>query len=90
MKTISDIITHLDITQKTYKVVKPRKDDNRRELIGRLSEATGRTKRSIYFSTIDFPDSWLKDVLEDCIHFTGQKAKNFKFGEWLKLAKGEN
>ena len=64
-------------------IVKSRKDSERQEYIGKLAEATGRTKKSIYFSFIGMPDSWLKDALEHCLHFQDIKARNYKLKEWL-------
>jgi hypothetical protein len=84
-KTISQLIQE----RQPVKVVKPRKDSERQEYIGKLSEATGRTKKSIYFTTLHFPTSWLRDALSDCLHFTDPQTRNFKFGEWIKLAKGD-
>ncbi len=72
-----------------FRVKKPPKNHDRLELIDKLATATGRTKRSIHFTVMDFPNNWLQDALEGCIHFSDIKARNFKFGEWIKLAKGD-
>ena len=78
----------VDITK--FKVVKPRKNEERIQLVYKLSVATGRTKRSIHFSTLHLPENWLQDALDYCLHFTDPQTRNFKFGEWIKLSKGEN
>ena len=69
------------------KLKKPRKDDNRRELIGRLAEATGRTPKSIHFSFIGMPDSWIKDAISHCLHFTNANARNAKLTEFINQSK---
>jgi hypothetical protein len=76
---------NIDLTK--YKIVKPRKDNERRELVSKLSEATGRTTKSIHFTTIHFPTSWLRDALQSCLHFTEQKTRNYHFGEFIKQTK---
>jgi hypothetical protein len=83
MPNISDIITHLDITQKG----KPRKNAERLYLIERLSTITGWAKKSIYFQTIKFPDKWLYDIIDYCEHFSSPKARNAKLKEFINLTK---
>jgi hypothetical protein len=70
-----------------YTVKKPPKNRDRLELIDKLSTATGRTKRSIYFSVMDFPNSWLTDALNHCLHFSDPKARNAKLTEFINLSK---
>lgn len=70
-----------------FKKGTPRKDSNRQELICKLSEATGRTKKSIYFSFIGMPDTWLKDALSHCLHYTDIKARQAKLTEFLNNTK---
>lgn len=72
---------------RNYEVKKPRKDQERRELIERLSETTGRNKKSVYFSTMHFPISWLRDALSSCLHFQEMKTRNYHFGEFIKESK---
>jgi len=68
-------------------VKKPRKDDNRRELIAKLAETTGRTTKSIHFSFIGMPDSWIQDAISHCLHFTNANARNAKLSEFIKEMK---
>lgn len=72
---------------KKFVIKKPRKDDDRRELIEKLSNATGWAKKSIHFSTLHFPTSWLHDALQACLHFSDIKARNFKFKEFINETK---
>jgi hypothetical protein len=83
MKSISDIITHLDITQKG----KSRKNAERLYLIERLSTITGWAKKSIYFQTIKFPDKWLRDIIEYCEHYSSPALRNKKLKEFIELSK---
>jgi hypothetical protein len=66
------------------KVRKPRKDDNTREYVDKIHEATGWDKRAIYFQV---PHNRLKEALEYCLHFTDVKARNFKLKEFISLSK---
>ena len=68
-------------------VIKPRKDNDRRELIAKLSEATGRTPKSIVFSFIGMPDKWIQDALNHCLHYSSIKARNHFLSDWLKKTK---
>lgn len=69
------------------KVKKPAKNEERKRLIEKLHECTGWAKKSIHFSTLKFPDSWLQDALEHCLHFSDPKARNAKFKEFISLTK---
>ena len=80
METINDIITHLDITQKTYKVKKPAKNENEKRLIDKLSEVSGWNKRAIYFQV---PHNRLEEAIEYVIHYSNPKLRNKKLGEFL-------
>ena len=71
----------VDITK--FKVVKPRKNEERIMLIDRLSTITGWAKKSIYFQTIKFPDKWLYDIIDYCEHFSNPKLRNAKLKEFI-------
>ena len=87
MPNISDIITHLDITQKTYKVVKPRKDNEKRRLRARLAELTGRTEKSIWASTMIWSEDMLLQGIRACENFSNIKLRNLKFNDYIKETK---
>ena len=70
-----------------FKIKKPAKNAERLELIEKISEASGWSKKSIHFQTLGFPDSWLKDALEHCLHFSDPKARNAKLKEFLNNCK---
>lgn len=76
---------NLDITK--FKVVKPRKNEERIRLIERLSEISGWAKKSIYFQTIKFPDKWLYDIIDYCEHFSNPKLRNMKLKEFIIKSK---
>jgi len=82
MKQISDILK-----DKKFQVKKPRKNEERLILIERLSEITGWAKKSIYFQTIKFPDSWLQDIISFCEHFSNPKLRNLKMKEFIIKSK---
>jgi hypothetical protein len=67
-----------------FKLKKPAKNEERKRLIEKLSEATGWTKKSIHFQTLHFPDTWLQDALSYCLHYTDAKARNAKLKEFIK------
>jgi len=69
------------------KVVKPRKNQERLNLIARLSEITGWAKKSIYFQTIKFPDSWLEDIISYCESYSNPKLRNLKMKEFIAKSK---
>ena len=68
-------------------IKKPAKNEERKRLIDKLSEASGWSKKSIHFQTLGFPDNWLKDALEHCLHFSNPKARNAKLKEFLRSCK---
>lgn len=70
-----------------FKVKKPAKNEERKRLIEKISEATGWSKKSVHFSTLKFPDSWLQDALNHCLHFSNPKLRNMKFKEFINLTK---
>lgn len=69
------------------KVVKPRKNEERLNLIARLSEITGWAKKSIYFQTIKMPDKWLYDIIDYCEHYSNPKLRNLKLKEFIAKSK---
>ena len=75
----------LDITK--FKVVKPRKNEERIRLIERLHEITGWAKKSIYFQTIKFPDKWLYDIIDYCEHYSSPAMRNKKLKEFIIKSK---
>lgn len=87
MEHTRQLLEGFDLTK--FKVKKPAKNEERKRLVEKLSECTGRTKKSIHFSTLIFPESWLQDALNYCLHFTEIKTRNYKFGEFIKLTKEE-
>lgn len=70
-----------------FKVKKPSKNEERKRLIEKISEATGWSKKSVHFQTLHFPDTWLQDALQACLHFTEQKTRNYHFKEFIKGTK---
>lgn len=70
-----------------FQVKKPSKNEERKVLIEKLSEATGWSKKSIYFQTLHFPDTWLKDALESCLYFTDIKTRNYYLTKFIKESK---
>jgi hypothetical protein len=79
-KTIEQLIQE----RQPVKVRKPRKDDNTREYVDKIHDATGWDKRAIYFQV---PHNRLKEALEYCLHYTDVKARNFKLKEFINLSK---
>lgn len=70
-----------------FKVKKKQKNQDRLDLIERISVSTGWNKKSIHFSTLNFPDSWLQDALNHCLHFSNPKLRNMKFKEFINSTK---
>jgi hypothetical protein len=70
-----------------FKIKKPAKNEERKRLIQELSDTTGWNKKSIYFSTVGFPDSWLQDALNDCKHYSNPKMRNKMFKEFIDKTK---
>lgn len=70
-----------------FKVKKPAKNEERKRLIEKISEATGWSKKSVHFQTLHFPDSWLKDALESCLHYTDAKTRNYHLKEFIKSSR---
>lgn len=70
-----------------FQVKKPARNEERKRLIQELSDTTGRSTKSIYFQTIHFPDSWLKDALDECKHYSNPKMRNKMFGEFISKSK---
>lgn len=66
------------------------KNSERLRLIDRLSEVTGRSKKSVHFSTLKWPDSWLLDALNHCEPYSNPKMRNKMFGEFVAATKVKN
>ncbi len=82
---MDNLFSQYDLTK--FKVKKPAKNEERKRLIQALADATGWNKRSIHFSTLHFPDTWLQDALNYCQPFSNPKMRNLKFKEFKDKAK---
>ena len=72
---------------KKFKIKKPAKNEKRKELIARLSEITGWSKKSIHFQTLNFPDDWLQNIIDYCQHYSNPKLRNLKLKEFITNSK---
>ena len=79
-KTISQLIQE----RQPVKVRKPRKDDDTREYVDKIHEATGWSYSGIYFNV---PHNRLKEALEYCLHYSSVKTRNFKLSEFITKLK---
>lgn len=70
-----------------FKIKKPAKNEERKRLVQELADTTGWNTRSIHFSTLHFPDSWLKDALTHCKHYSNPKMRNKMFKEFINQTK---
>jgi hypothetical protein len=70
-----------------FEIKKPRRNEERIRLIDRLSEITGWSKKSIYFQTIKFPDSWLNDIISYCESYGSPSMRNKRLKEFIDLTK---
>lgn len=69
-----------------FKVVKKRKDDERRELIDRLAIILpGYTKKGLHFKTILWTPSMLRDAINYCEQYTTIQARKHFFKQYIKL-----
>ena len=73
-----------------FQVKAPAKNEERKRLISELSEVSGWSKKSIYFQTLGFPDSWLHDALNECRHFSSPSLRNKKLKEFINKCKTKN
>ena len=82
---MDNLFSNYDLSR--FKVKKEAKNENRKRLISELSETSGWSKRSIHFSTLHFPDSWLEDALKECRFYSNPKLRNMKFKEFINKTK---
>lgn len=74
-------------TLEQFKIKKPRKDEAKIILRERLSDILGRSKKSVFFSTIIWTEDMLRDALSTCQHYTTIQTRNWHFNEYIKSTK---
>ena len=67
-----------------FKVKKPRKDEQKLIYRDRLADLLGRTKRSVWASTMIWTEDMLRDSIKACENFSDIKARNYHFNEYKK------
>jgi hypothetical protein len=72
---------------KDFIIKKPRKDETKLVYRERLSELLGRTKKSVWGSTIIWTEEMLKDSIRACENFSDIKARNWHFNEYKAKTK---
>ena len=75
------------IHQYTYKVVKPRKDNEKRRLRARLAELTGRTEKSIWASTMIWKEDLLQQAVRHIENYSNIKYRQKLLTEFINLTK---
>lgn len=75
------------LQDKKFQIKKPAKNAERNYYIDRLASITGYSKRGIVFSFAGLPDSWLKDAITKCEHYSDVKTRTYFLKEFIREMK---